>query len=365
MDRWQIVCLSPIAWSAAWTSRHGLAAAWGRAGHRVLFVDPPQVVGSRKAGSPGPEAVGVTVVQPPRRLPYGRVKGVPVLGRLTVAAESSRYAAFVGRATRDWREDLEPLLLFNSFMPTLGRGVKDELRPDVTVYHRADEMEAFPQTDQIDLTSERLVVTASDVVVCVSEAVRAGIEDVRDDAVVVPNAVDADFFVDASVDPRLRDLPRPVVGLVGRIDSRNDPAYLRAAAEAAGTLVIVGPVFDIDLPRNSMSLGWCDRQELPGLLHGFDVGVLCYRRDYPGDALKTYEYLAAGIPVVTTDFAGLGHLRPDVTTAATPAEFEEAIRRAVDDRSVERDAARRAIAHRHSWTARAEELLGLAARARS
>ena len=357
-SRWQIVCLSPIAWSAAWTSRHGLADAWGRAGHRVLFVDPPQVVGAKPTPR-GPESRGVDVVRPPRRLPYGGVKGLPVIGPGVVNVEAARYQRFVRRAVAGWRGEGQRLLLVNSLMPTLGTGIERRLRPEASIYHCADDLRTFAQTRAIDIEREDRVLAEADVVTCVSEAVRGSIAAKRPDAVIVGNAVDADYFASAEPDPRLTALPRPVVGLVGRIDARNDASFLRAAAEAAGTLVIAGPVFDIEIPDGAVQLGWCDREELPGILHALDVGVLCYRRDTPGEALKTFEYLAAGIPVVSSDFAGLGPMRDHVEVVTTPDDFGDALRRALASRSPENDRARQAVAQRNSWTARAEAMLDL------
>lgn len=352
----RLVCLSPIPWAAAWTSRHSLCEAWAKSGHRVLFVDPPVPLG-RAQPHGGPEIANITVLRPPRRVPHGPLARTPRLAAAVARREARRYARAVAGAADGWGGS-GPLVLFNSFMPVLGRFVAEELRPEVVVYHRADELAAFARTTEADLAAERLVLRDADLVICVSEAVRESVADHRPDALVLTNGVDTDFFAaEPAEDSRLADLPRPRVGLVGRIDKRNDPAFLQAAASAAAAFVVIGPVFDVSLPAGSTELGWCAREELPALLAGLDVGVLCYRSSYPGNPLKVYEYLAAGLPVVSSAFSGLGDVAADIRVASDPDEFAAAVHEEVELRTPAADRDRRRAATKYSWNQRANEIM--------
>ncbi|MBI4899196.1 MAG: hypothetical protein HY829_01825, partial [Actinobacteria bacterium] len=76
------------------------------------------------------------------------------------------------------------------------------------------------------------------------------------------------------------------------------------------------------------------------------------RRSFP---LKTLEYLAAGIPVVTSGAVPLAGLDPRfVRTAATPDAFAVATVEALAP--VDREEVRRSVASL-DWSRRAEELL--------
>jgi glycosyltransferase involved in cell wall biosynthesis len=357
-DDLQIVCVSSIPWSGAWTSRHALSAAWARSGLPVLFVDPPPNALRRERSVGGPAVDGVDVVVPGPRPPYGVLARSPRLAAAVIDLAARRLARFVAGAVA--ARPSRRVVLFNSVMPVLGYRVADAIRPHVSIYHRADELRYFPTATPLYVELERRVARGADLVVCVSEAVRAGISDVRPDAVVVPNGVDAAPFDGAAPDPRLAGLARPIVGLVGRIDERTDTSYLDAAAAGAGTLVLVGEVVGVTVPPGAVALGWCDRSRLPGLLAAMDVAIVCHRGDYPGDALKVYEYLAAGLPVVSTDFPGLASVRDSVRVVATPSGMTEAVREEAATRTPSGDAARRAVARSNSWDARADRLLSLA-----
>jgi glycosyltransferase involved in cell wall biosynthesis len=75
--------------------------------------------------------------------------------------------------------------------------------------------------------------------------------------------------------------------------------------------------------------------------------------------VKLQEYLALGLPVVTTDFPELGPLRSAVRVA-TPADFSEAIRAALREPQNEavRAARRRHVLSR-TWESKAREVEAL------
>jgi len=350
-----VICLSSLPWDGLWTSRHALCQVWAGRGLPVTFVDPPANLLRRRLGprlARRDRPAGLTVVQPPGYLPYGALQSAPGLGPAVLDVNARRYAAFVaGTAAAGGR----PVLLFNSFMPVLGYRVAPRLRPARYVYHRADELRSFPTFRPRYLELEARVARQADLVVCVSPAVRDGIAGVRPDAVVIPNGVDPQRFVGVHPNPRLVALPKPVIALVGTVDGRTDPALVAAAADA-GTLVVAGPVHGVELPSGVVALGAVDRDEVPGILAAADVAVVCYR-DTPGDVLKVYEYLAAGLPVVAGDFPGLHSLRQHVRVVGGPAEMTAAIAEQVAARTPVGDAERRAVAADCSWERRADQVL--------
>ena len=349
------MCLSPIPWDGLWTSRHALCTEFAAMGHDVVFVDPPRNLlqrGPAHARRNRPERL--RVAEPPPRLPYGVLDGIPGVARAVIAANAAVYARFVARQATSTDG---PVMVLNSFMPVLGYLVADRLPDAVHVYHRADALEGFPTYKPYYSQLEARVLQQARVVLCVSPAVRASIADIRPDAVVLPNAVDSSRFADARPDPRLAALPRPKIALIGVVDDRTDAGLLEAAAKA-GCLVVAGPVH-IELPAGTKELGPIPPEEVPGVLAACDVALLCYRRDFAGDALKTYEYLAAGLPVVASDFAGLHSLRTHLTVVSTPSAMTAAVQAAAAGRTADGDRARRAVAAANSWRSRSEELLDM------
>jgi teichuronic acid biosynthesis glycosyltransferase TuaH len=77
--------------------------------------------------------------------------------------------------------------------------------------------------------------------------------------------------------------------------------------------------------------------------------------------LKTLEYLANGLPVVSTDLPAVRWLDTDLIEVGTgPEDFASKVREVLSRPFDEAERARRiAFARRHSWTARAEQLLAI------
>lgn len=133
----------------------------------------------------------------------------------------------------------------------------------------------------------------------------------RDDAILLPNGVDPDRFSH-------REEPTgPLnVGYVGKIGKRVDLDCIVKTAQAnpAVTFTFAGPILDEEYraPLRSLPnlklLGDVHYLEVPRLLQTFDIGWVPHRvgeGEVGGDVIKTYEYRAAGLPVLATPFAGV------------------------------------------------------------
>ena len=96
-----------------------------------------------------------------------------------------------------------------------------------------------------------------------------------------------------------------------------DLKLIAAAAKAKPdwSFVFVGPIGDLGAPvpraSNIHWLGRCRREEVPAFISGFDVGLIPFKESSltkTVNPLKAYEYLAAGIPVVSTRLPELDHM---------------------------------------------------------
>ena len=217
---------------------------------------------------------------------------------------------------------------------------------------------------------ERISLDNADLVLAVSPLLadrwrELGARDVR----LVPNGVLPPGAANASPAHDVR-LPRPVAGVVGQLSSRIDIGLLESLQEHGISLLLVGPRdprwepgrFEELIARPHVV--WTDRQPhaaLAGYFRAMDVGVTPYadsafnRASFP---LKTLEYLAAGLPAVTTDLPATRWLDTDLITVARPGPaFAAAVRLAATNAGDPAlIAARRAFAGRHSWAARGDEL---------
>ncbi len=213
---------------------------------------------------------------------------------------------------------------------------------------------------------ERLLRHA-DVVVVTSEALAERCRGAARRIVRVANGVSPAFHEAcgrADADRSVLALPAPRFGYVGTIQRWIDFEILRHIARAFpdGTVIVVGPVecAPPDLPDNVRFLGERPHDAIPPILRAFDAGLVPFKRSRLTDAvnpLKVYEYLSAGLPVLSSDFAGIHEFGPMVSVCSTPDDWAAAARQALDRKAGPGHGARRSFASNHLWPDRAREML--------
>jgi UDP-galactopyranose mutase len=189
-----------------------------------------------------------------------------------------------------------------------------QLEPVAVVYDCMDELSLFRGAPVEMVERERELIDMADVVftggTSLYEAKRTRTSNVH----CFPSSVDAAHFRQAraaGADPDDQaSIPRLRLGFAGVIDERMDIELIRTLAmlRPEWHLVLIGPVVKIDpanLPQlpNIHYLGPKPYAELPQYLAGWDMGLLPFALNESTRYIsptKTPEYLAAGLPVVST-----------------------------------------------------------------
>ena len=163
----------------------------------------------------------------------------------------------------------------------------------------------------------------------------------------------------------------PAACLVGTLNERLDLDVLEAVQASGVKLVVIGPRTDrspsfglrLDAFLDAENVRWMGElaaEELPNQLCAFGAGITPYadsafnRASFP---LKTLEYLAAGLAVVSTDMPSARWLKTNLISLHTvPQDFALAVKAALTQRN-DRDGEllRKEFAAGHTWTARARE----------
>ncbi len=190
----------------------------------------------------------------------------------------------------------------------------EHLEAAAVVYDCMDELSAFRFADPALLDREARLLARADLVFTggysLYEAKRGRHRDVH----AFPSAVDLAHFAQArtgNIEPEdQRHIPGPKLGFFGVIDERIDLALLDAVAAARPdwSFIMIGPVVKIDpayLPRraNIHWLGGRGYDELPAYLSGWNVALMPFAINAATRFIsptKTPEYLAGGLPVVST-----------------------------------------------------------------
>lgn len=187
------------------------------------------------------------------------------------------------------------------------------------------------------------------------------------------NGVDLDRFPARRVEIGARSAGRqPVVGYVGVLSPWIDWALFVDLARRrpdwrfviTGAWYRMAPVSELHGLAHVELAGAVAGDAVPELLDTFDVALGLYRREpwLDVDSMKLHEYLAAGVPVVTTpfhesleeDFEGL--LRLAESAADFEARVEEILHWSKDEQQGW-TARARAFARRNSWNVRSAEAL--------
>ena len=185
-----------------------------------------------------------------------------------------------------------------------------------------------------------------------------------------PSGVEPEHY-EPAIAMRRTDASRPVAGYVGVIDERLDLQLIAdvAAALPKWEIRLVGPVAKIDpasLPQapNITYPGPAEYADLPAVMAGFDVALMPFALNEATRSIsptKTLEYLAAGLPVVSTRVPDVVSSFADVVDLQDDgAGFADACRRVVRHSAEARAGRCRVHLHEHHWdtiAARMDELL--------
>ena len=149
-------------------------------------------------------------------------------------------------------------------------------------------------------------------------------------AAVVPNGVIADVWRPRhSPPPRIEELPRPRAIYTGTIDDRLEANLVELTASAVGSLIMIGHgdpsvlrwLRSIDNVHVFEAVG---QLELAATVQACDIGVIPHR-DQAGiramSPLKLYEYLAAGLPVLSVDFPPIRGVDDERVCIRPPQEW--------------------------------------------
>jgi len=316
-----LVCFSHLRWDFVWQRpQHLLSRA---AKHfRVLVVEEPIF------------KPGITPHMDISQRPQGVTIAVPML------PEGLDHADVI----LEQRELVEDLLAKHASGPRIfwyytpmAMAFSSHLECDLCIYDNMDELSLFNGASRELLDLESALFTRADLVftggMSLYEAKRSRHHSVHG----FPSSIEFDHFAKArSIKTEPADqaaIPHPRLGFFGVIDERMDLDLLGKVADLRPdwNFVMIGPVVKIDpaiLPKrdNIHWLGGKDYKELPNYLAGWDVGFMNFALNDATKFIsptKTPEFLAAGVPVVSTPITDV--VRPYgekglVEIAKTPLE---------------------------------------------
>ncbi|MDR2848456.1 MAG: glycosyltransferase [Bacteroidales bacterium] len=257
-------------------------------------------------------------------------------------------------------------LVINAWNPFVGVFLYGKLHEFKTIYYCFDEITVGPWTKEHGGYMEEMFLKKADACVVSSAGLYQTKSALAKRCYLVENGVNYELFQTGYFFPKGEKV---VIGFVGMIASRIDFELLEAIARSfpdAQLLLVGGVSFDgravdeevaaLKAFPNVVFAGMQAAEKVPSYLRQFHIGIIPNIKNtqtanvYP---MKINEYMAAGLPVVTTDFAPLSEFEGMIGIAHSTTEFIEKIKNELATDSDEKRRNRQKQAQQNSWNNRA------------
>lgn len=376
------VCIAASNWGVVASNPDYTIRHLARRGHRVLVVEPFESFSSlvRSARMQKRKVArrialrevepNIWVYRPPPLAMIGQSRS-PVAARI-----SGRYLSWLVRQVTV-KLGMRDICLW-SFMYNAGT-ILANFPSKLTIYECGDDDAALAITSAQRRTVRQLdteVCTAADLVFAVTEELCAPRRRINPDTYEVNCGADVAFFgqalsPDTVVPEPIARLKHPIIGYFGGLDPwKIDIPLITAMSRLRPdwSFAFVGYVwFGFDPAafgdlKNVHIFGPQEYAAIPGFMKGMDVGLMPFPLNditRNGDALKCYEYLAAGLPVVGRDVPVARRLPSLVAVGDTPGEFVAACEAQLGSPMTR--AQRNAAMAAHDWSVRVDRKLSLIA----
>lgn len=258
--------------------------------------------------------------------------------------------------------------MINAYNPVIGLPLQKKVGVEATYYYCYDEISQSEWCKTHGPRFEEEFAEKVDGVVVSSEPLMEKFKGANKNVQWIPNGVDFPLFHQAFSPQGNVDQPR--VCYIGSLDFRVDFDMLQSAITSlpAVQFDLVGRVIETQKVRELQAFpnvhvhGPQSGADLPAFLQQATVGIIPFvkneftRNIYP---LKINEYLAAGLPVVMTDFAQLSGFDGLAEVVNGEAAFEGALAKALTENDSALRFERAERAHDNSWEKRAHTLFQL------
>ncbi|MFT7031789.1 MAG: glycosyltransferase involved in cell wall biosynthesis [Cyclobacteriaceae bacterium] len=258
-------------------------------------------------------------------------------------------------------------IMINAFNPVMGNSLQKSLNISKSIYYCYDEISAAGWCSKHGQRVEEKFAKQVDIVVVTSTALLESKKKLNPNTVLIKNGVDFDLFHQAAKMVKVHANKK--IGYIGSLDFRVDYDLLETLIQKRSEyeFMFIGRVMDqrncerLSAYSNVQFLGSKQPEELPVLLSQIDVAIIPFvkneftRNIYP---LKINEYLAAGLPVVSTDFADMSDFQELISIENNAHRFIQAIKESMND-TPSLQLKRIEMAKTNDWSNRTEQLENL------
>ena len=239
------------------------------------------------------------------------------------------------------------------------------------IYHCSDDYTIISSFPESFANIEKKLIKKSDLIVATADELLKTKAVYNPNIVSIPNGANIDHFrktqdPETKVADDMLKFKNPIVGYVGSVFQWLDIEWMKYAAEKCPEydFIFIGPI-SIDVSKfkgkkNVHFLGPRSYKELPRYLKSFEVAVIPFVIDgvtLKASPIKFYEYLASGIPIVSTELPDLLGFSKISYLVKDKKSYVEAIKLAINEKNDSTMKARMNTAKGYSWEFRFETLI--------
>ena len=382
-----IVMLSTAEWdNPFWTNKQHTACSLAQAGHRVFYIE--------SLGLRSPDASHgrdwkrlfkrlLRAFLPPKRVR----ENLWVWSPLVIPAASSKFSQNINKVL------FSTTLCFYRSLYSFRSAVLWTYNPlsllyvkrnlfNAMIYHCVDEISAQPgMNKKLIQAQERKLCSLADHVFVTSSGLYSSRSRWTKHITYLPNVVDSDHFcrersaaasASASIPFEFESIPEPRLIFVGALSSYKVDFELiqqLAIKRPNYSIVLIGLIGEGDPStsieqllniKNIYLLGPKPYKQLPRFMHSSSVALLpCVLNDYTRSMfpMKFFEYLAAGLPVVSTRLPSLEEFNDYMNFANTAEEFASLIDKILSKSSAIDEVRVKKLVSQYSYRKRTEKMI--------
>lgn len=370
-------------WDAAyWTNKQHTARHLAKKGYRVLYAES---IGLRP-----PTLSGRDLSRIWRRLRHGMQRprlvepNIWVLSPLAIPFK--QHWAIIRRINQGWLSLRVRIFMLRfgfklpmvwTYHPFVLEAIAS-LNHGPLVYHCVDDLSAIPGIDAVAFNcEEQCLLKKCQSVFVTSEALKEKCLAFNSNTHYFPNVADIEHFnkahLERDIPADLLNIPNPRIGYVGalsdfKVDFRL--IYNVACNKPDWHWVLIGDeregqhsplVAELRSLLNVHFLGHKTYNQLPEYLRGIDVGTLpTLINDYTKSMfpMKYFEYLAAGVPVISTPLDFTKQHSDGLKVAGSPESFVAAITEQLNRGKLTSEEAVTFVGE-NTWPARLQKMLAI------
>ena len=375
------IIFSSIDWTTHWQLHHQLATSLVSAGNRVLYVENTGVrsanigdIGrlSERISNWKKSLHGFSSIDGDNLTSYSPILLPFPYSKLSLFVNKRIFGLSISRWIRS-SNFRNPIVI--SFLPTpLIQSAIKTIDPVLTVYYCANNMAESSESASQIRPYEDYFFKRVNIVFTAAYVIQERAERFSEKVFYFPPGIDFDKFKAAldgdKIPDDIKSITGPIVGYIGTLGRVLDQELLCTLADQCidFTIVLIGPEYtNIDALKtksNIVFLGAKPHNLLPYYIKEFDVGIVPYLCNdftegvYPS---KLNEYLAMGIPAVSTNLREVRESKEVYGETAVIANSAEEFVEAVKSLVVEKNNAllkkqRIKVAKANSWDSRFEGL---------